>query len=757
MGMSASQARYLSLTARKSDLEFRGQQINQSRLMLSNQSANLYSSMLSMSVPTPPVETDFMKDVYTFSMGGDTTTLSNYKLSMGQDGYGYDILYSKPATTSQLTASSISGVQKSITRKATQGTGSSYPIKIKTTYDNSSPVAQTPKVSRLVNISGTEYKDRGNKTLADSNASEKLHATTADANKDYASMYNKIHGETVQKATKPSKNNTMSSSSVSKMTKNSNGDITYNYGTGDTRTLHNISAANVCDIFGGSYSDNTFTYTDSLLSNILSGFGVDTAYDTETQTPDTVTVGTNTGNSVAAGGTPGKGNVSFYIDAENMKFYVMKCNDGTTDGMQDGMNVFSNNKIDTNKANMYEYDLAQLLGLSVATDFGVDTNSDQKADDTTVYYNDNGTGSGTTRDYYIFGWDNGFYFKTGTTIDAGGWKINNNELCSIDDPGIFDIDRNSNVNENGADSTKAQKKYQYFRDSSTGDIWELCTTTSTSGSISESWKLFKPNKTATVNDQEAQLLDEKDWPTGIAHTQQNGNYDCYYVPDATGTGGSYYLIDKTSLKYDYESLEVQSSSATQYNANNTYKIEGLTAYVVSNDNIPSTISDAYSSDDYIIYATYNDSDTDLSNPVKYYVFPKDGKSEDAVCSYSYEKSYTGKNELLQGRANILVDENGRLSKIDIANEGTYMLEYGQELDQAAYDEAYREYEYKLQKYEKEMAEIDARTAMIQQQDKKLELQLKSIDTEHSAIQTELEALKKVIDTNIKSSYGTFGG
>ena len=56
-----------------------------------------------------------------------------------------------------------------------------------------------------------------------------------------------------------------------------------------------------------------------------------------------------------------------------------------------------------------------------------------------------------------------------------------------------------------------------------------------------------------------------------------------------------------------------------------------------------------------------------------------------------------------------------------------------------------------------MADIDARTAIIQQQDKKLELQLKSIDTEHSAIQTELEALKKVIDNNIKSGFGTFGG
>ncbi|MCA9789192.1 MAG: hypothetical protein KC476_05140 [Cyanobacteria bacterium HKST-UBA06] len=36
MGLAASQSRYLTLTARKSDLEFTGQQINQSRTQLAN-------------------------------------------------------------------------------------------------------------------------------------------------------------------------------------------------------------------------------------------------------------------------------------------------------------------------------------------------------------------------------------------------------------------------------------------------------------------------------------------------------------------------------------------------------------------------------------------------------------------------------------------------------------------------------------------------------------------------------------------------
>ena len=43
MGMAASQARFLGLTARKTNTEYEGQQINQQRTMLSNQSANYYN------------------------------------------------------------------------------------------------------------------------------------------------------------------------------------------------------------------------------------------------------------------------------------------------------------------------------------------------------------------------------------------------------------------------------------------------------------------------------------------------------------------------------------------------------------------------------------------------------------------------------------------------------------------------------------------------------------------------------------------
>ena len=75
MGLSASQARLLSLTARQSNLEFEGQQINQQRTTLSNQSSNYYNSLLEMDVPVPPSSDDYTKIVYTFTIGGNEATV----------------------------------------------------------------------------------------------------------------------------------------------------------------------------------------------------------------------------------------------------------------------------------------------------------------------------------------------------------------------------------------------------------------------------------------------------------------------------------------------------------------------------------------------------------------------------------------------------------------------------------------------------------------------------------------------------------
>lgn len=77
MGMSASQARLIALTARMSDTEYEAQQINQQRVTLSNQMNAVYEAMMDMDVPTPPSKLDpqFLDTVYRAKLGSDTITI----------------------------------------------------------------------------------------------------------------------------------------------------------------------------------------------------------------------------------------------------------------------------------------------------------------------------------------------------------------------------------------------------------------------------------------------------------------------------------------------------------------------------------------------------------------------------------------------------------------------------------------------------------------------------------------------------------
>ena len=53
MGMAASQARYLSLVARKTNVEWEGQQINQARTALANKDVNVAIKVLKTVILAP--------------------------------------------------------------------------------------------------------------------------------------------------------------------------------------------------------------------------------------------------------------------------------------------------------------------------------------------------------------------------------------------------------------------------------------------------------------------------------------------------------------------------------------------------------------------------------------------------------------------------------------------------------------------------------------------------------------------------------
>ena len=93
MGMAASQARYLGLAARKTNCEYQGQQINQARTALGNQSAELWNQMLGMSVPVAPSTEDFVTTQYSFSDGQNSFEITSMVPSDEEDEYNYTVKY----------------------------------------------------------------------------------------------------------------------------------------------------------------------------------------------------------------------------------------------------------------------------------------------------------------------------------------------------------------------------------------------------------------------------------------------------------------------------------------------------------------------------------------------------------------------------------------------------------------------------------------------------------------------------------------
>ncbi len=94
MGMAASQARYLAIVARKSNCEYEGQQINQARTALANQSANLFNQMLGLNVPVPPSTQDFTKTQYSYTDGFNESTIDSWQqLSSADPEYNYVVTH----------------------------------------------------------------------------------------------------------------------------------------------------------------------------------------------------------------------------------------------------------------------------------------------------------------------------------------------------------------------------------------------------------------------------------------------------------------------------------------------------------------------------------------------------------------------------------------------------------------------------------------------------------------------------------------
>lgn len=93
MGMAASQARWLALTARKTNVEYEGQQVNQARTALAMKSANTFNELLALDVPTAPSTQDFTTLEYTYQDGTISETISDMSLLENDPDYNYMVTH----------------------------------------------------------------------------------------------------------------------------------------------------------------------------------------------------------------------------------------------------------------------------------------------------------------------------------------------------------------------------------------------------------------------------------------------------------------------------------------------------------------------------------------------------------------------------------------------------------------------------------------------------------------------------------------
>ena len=158
MGLSASQARLLSLTARQSNLEYEGQQINQQRTTLSNESSNYYNSLLEMEVPVPPSSNDYTKIVYSFTIGGNKATIDE-TLPQEDDNGNTTYIVSYTTELSTIGVQENTSYKTAASAKKTEGAVKEYngPFDEKDTYylSTMNRVSQD-ELSELKKTTGTQ-------------------------------------------------------------------------------------------------------------------------------------------------------------------------------------------------------------------------------------------------------------------------------------------------------------------------------------------------------------------------------------------------------------------------------------------------------------------------------------------------------------------------------------------------------------------------------------------------------------------------
>lgn len=250
--------------------------------------------------------------------------------------------------------------------------------------------------------------------------------------------------------------------------------------------------------------------------------------------------------------------------------------------------------------------------------------------------------------------------------------------------------------------------------------------------------------------------------TGTVYDSTSGTYTVNYTTSETtdqgqSTGTSVFNNAGTPAAPQYQtgggnalSLAVTAFGTPGYSAVDESNI----ALIAKDCKIPNGAT-AYGAPGYTIPPFYKYTIDGTTKYVLASELATNANTTTAISTYDVNKNAKVTTSAQMTGAAVTWSSSGRMSSITDSSGHEYSLNVSTTNDDAAYTNAYNEYQYKKSLYDQEINNINAKVSDVEAQDKKLELQLRNLDTTQQSISTEMDAVKKVTDKNIEVSFKTF--
>ena len=669
MGMAASQARYLALVARKSNCEYEGQQINQARTALSNQSANLFNQMLGLSVPIPPSTQDFTKTQYSYTDGLNGSTIDSWQqLATPEEDYNYVV-------THHYYTDVYTGSQKKLSDPQVQFSKGLVAL----------PEDMAATLSTL-----TSTRIERDKVIDEYEKIMKNHEAAVKANEDAIAAYDAA--VLMQQEAQAAADAAQAEYDAAVQASNDYKTNTYDplqEAMNNAKNAYDEAVEAAKDITSYQATTNTWEFDQA---------------DDRTKNPDgTYTMGSDT-----------------FVPVSTLDETMLAGKNITLEEINNSIQALKDiGALPADFDNSRAY--ITLADSTPALAFGDDLDKIVIA-----------TGDNNVLPRY----------NIATTLDD---CVTNKVATTQTNLGVLETAYNNSVTEfNIAEAEYGGlKEVEYEKDVANQAAQSALELANTTLATAERNKNTAADTLAAAEVEKTRANTELK-PTIDKYDETLAIFNSYSSPEYIGnceltlleTLSKDQLAEIKQVTTDMTEQEINSSINRCFDEDGNYtggiysfKMNGVTYFTTYED-----LQGSYSS------GTGN-------NHI-------DGQTKMNYYNASYVSTKIEKTE----KALLETDGYGRFSSIRFEDDSvTYALKMETITDDVAYEDAMNQYYYENAKYDKMIQDINARTSIIQHQDQQLELRLKQLDTEQKALSTEMEAVKKIVDSNVESSFKTFNG